>query len=581
MQQPKKNELLLKNGATQWLHFHSPSRILIARTIDEVLPALREIEAETAAGNHAAGYLTYEAAPAFDSAFKTHTPDQPLLWFGIYPEPAPLSESDFPTAPAPATGNWQLNATPESYRAQIAEIKEQIAAGDTYQVNHTLRLQNDAFNPAEGWPFFLNTILPLDSHYSAYLETDTHTIASGSPELFFQQNGNQLTCRPMKGTLPRGPHTAADNQQRNRLGQSAKDRAENVMITDMIRNDLGRIADPGTVHTTHLFDLEKYATVWQMTSTVTAQSDAGIADLFRALFPCASITGAPKIRTMQIIRELEDSPRGIYTGTIGYIAPNRHARFNVAIRTLAIDKKAGTAQYGTGGGIVWDSQADAEFQECQTKTLTLTAPRPRFQLLETALYEPGTGIFLLEKHLDRLQTAADYFNFACDIEKVRETLLNFKSDEFTRLRLLVSRDGKIDLQAVPLGQEKPVITKPWKLELTKGPVDSNNPFLYHKTTHRNVYDQAKAGSTADDVILFNARGEITETTIANIVIQKNGRQLTPPISSGLLSGTYRQHLIETGEVEESILTLADLKTADKIWLINSVRGRIPAYLLED
>lgn len=580
MFKPRADEIVLKTGATQWVHFESPSQIITATTLAEVLPALREIEAATHSGKYAAGFMSYEAAAAFDAAFTT--PSQgalPLLWFGIYDEPVQRSERDFPAAEPAACGDWSLSVNRMAYTEQIAQIKEYIAAGDTYQVNHTLRLKNDSFNTEASWPFFLNTFLPLDSEYSAYLETDAFAIASGSPELFFEQDGDQITCRPMKGTVRRGAYGPLDTQQYNQLGGSEKDRAENVMIVDMIRNDLGQIAQPGSVHTTRLFDLEKYATVWQMTSTVTAKSNAGITDIFKALFPCASITGAPKIRTMQLITELEKTPRGIYTGCMGYIAPNRHARFSVAIRTLAIDKVNGTAEYGTGGGIVWDSEAESEWAECAAKALTLTAPRPRFQLLETLLFEPKTGPFLLRAHIQRLAAAADYFNFTCDLKSVQAALTDFTCDEFARLRLLLFRDGHIELQATLLGAEKPAVTGRWKLKLAHQPVDSDDPFIYHKTTHRAVYQNAKDGiEDADDVVLFNARGEVTESTIANIVIETDGQKFTPPICCGLLNGTFRQHLIETGEIAERIITIPELKAADQIWLINSVRGWIPAII---
>lgn len=578
MLKPQTNEILLKTGATDWLHFQTPERIITAKSVDEVLPALQEIETATQSGKYAAGFLSYEAAAAFDPAFSSCAPGNlPLLWFGIYSDPKTLQEKEFPDTENVECGDWNFSVSRAEYREQIARIKAYIAAGDTYQVNHTVRLHNESFNPEESWPFFLNTFLPLDSEFSAYLETERFALASGSPELFFEQDGNQLTCRPMKGTIRRGPYREVDRRQRNTLGESEKDRAENVMIVDMIRNDLGRIADPGSVHTTRLFDLEKYATVWQMTSTVTAKTRASITDIFKALFPCASITGAPKVRTMEIIHELEQSPRGIYTGCIGYIAPGRQARFNVAIRTLAIDKANGSAEYGTGGGIVWDSEADAEFAECEAKALTLTAPRPRFQLLETLLFEPGKGLFLLDKHLERLTQAADHFNFKCALPAIRQALEAFQCDEFARLRLLVSRDGSFELQHVPLGKERPVIDQAWKLALAKTPVNSHDPFLYHKTTHRTVYEKAKAGCEgADDVVLFNERGEITESTFANIVIEQNGRKFTPPIECGLLNGTFRQHLLESGELIEKIITLDELKSAEKIWLINSVRGWIPA-----
>lgn len=580
MRRPKTDEVLLKNGPTQWLFFRRPIRIVTARLLDEIRPALRDIERAAASGLYAAGFLTYEAAPAFDAALATCRPGNlPFVWFGVYDEPATVAERDFPCPKPPRCAVWQLNLSREEYAKRIARIRRYIEAGDTYQVNYTLRLQSRRFPAKAGWPFFLNTFLSLDSGYSAYIETEDFAVASGSPELFFEREGERITVRPMKGTIRRGASREADSRRRRRLRESQKDRAENVMIVDMIRNDLGRIARPGSVRPTRLFEIEQYADVWQMTSTVTARVGAGIEGTFETLFPCASVTGAPKVRTMQIIRELERQPRGIYTGAIGYVAPGGKARFNVAIRTLSIDKRTQTAEYGTGGGIVWDSKAALEFAECEAKALALTAPRPSFCLVETLLFEPGKGMFLLEEHLRRLTASARYFRFACDAGALRKALKHFSGKEFVRVRVLLARDGLWEFETTRLGRRRPLESRPWKLRLAEHAVRSDNPFLYHKTTHRAVYEQAlNARADADDVVLFNERGEVTETTVANIVFETAGRKVTPPVACGLLNGTLRRHLLKTGQIAERKIPVAALNSARRMWLINSVRGWIPASL---
>jgi para-aminobenzoate synthetase/4-amino-4-deoxychorismate lyase len=392
----------------------------------------------------------------------------------------------------------------------------------------------------------------------------------------------------MKGTLPRGLTFSKDRKNAETLQNSPKDRAENIMIVDMLRNDIGRVADAGSVETLSRFDVEKYPTVWQMTSAVQgtlSQRRKGatntelvdgelsafaplreIKNIFKALFPCASITGAPKAKTMEIIQGLEASPRGIYTGSIGFIAPNGDAQFNVAIRTAVIQD--GKAEYGIGGGIVWDSDAKSEYEEAISKAAILTKRMPDFQCLETMLWEDGE-ILLLERHLKRLAESAEYFDFKCDFEKIREHLRNLRLKAPTRIRLLLSKDGRFETQTFEIKRDEGVAST---LAVAKEPIDSTDVFLYHKTTNREVYETAKANfPDADDVLLYNERDEVTESCIANIVVELDGRKVTPPVSCGLLAGTFRDELLENGEIEERVITLDDLKCADSICLINSVR----------
>ena len=352
----KTEELLLKEDS-QWLHFANPHRVIIAQKLEEVIPALREVERLVEINEwHAAGFVSYEAATAFDSILHT-LPDIgfPLLWFGLYPDPrqVTLPEPEYPKE----TLTWEAAIDRDSYTSAIEQIRNHIADGRTYQVNYTMRLRSDfKSNP---WDFFLHLAQNQNRH-AAYIDTGRYAICSASPELFFRLDGDTITCCPMKGTAKRGRTTIEDQGQSEWLKNSEKNRAENVMIVDMVRNDLGRIAEIGRVQVPELFTVERYPTLWQMTSTVTAETRSSLTEIFSALFPSASITGAPKVSTMRIISELETTPRRIYTGSIGYISQNRKAKFNVAIRTALIDREIQRAEYGIGGGIVWDSTSADE-----------------------------------------------------------------------------------------------------------------------------------------------------------------------------------------------------------------------------
>jgi para-aminobenzoate synthetase/4-amino-4-deoxychorismate lyase len=352
------------------------------------------------------------------------------------------------------------------------------------------------------------------------------------------------------------------------------------MIADMVRNDLGRVAQPGSVEVQQPFAIEKYPTVFQMTSTVRCRSDAGLAEMMRATFPCASVTGAPKVRTMQIIRELEDTPRGVYTGAVGFWGPGRRGRFNVAIRTAVVDKARGSAEYGVGGGIVWDSDPAGEYAECQAKAALLADRRPAFELLETLRYEPAGGYVLLEEHLARLGRSAEYFDFAMNPQAVRARLMELAATLAapSRVRLRVERRGTVSLEAAPAPPWCP--PRPWRVRLARSPVCSDDVFLYHKTTHRRVYEEAFAlRDGCDDVLLWNDRRELTETTLANIVLELDGRRVTPPVASGLLGGVFRADLLRRGEVVEQVCSLEDLARCGRIWAVNSVRGWIDVELV--
>lgn len=539
---------------------------MVARTEREVFQCLEKIERS---GLWAAGFVSYEASGAFDEALKTHASGAlPFLQFGLFRgvEQVEAPRGDDRTY---ELGEWIPSVTRDEYLKAIDSVKDHIAAGDTYQVNYTFRL-NAEFS---GDPFALFCDL-TDAQRGgccAFVDAADVSICSASPELFFELTDGVIAARPMKGTLPRGMTVAADRTAATALASSQKDRAENIMIVDMIRNDIGRIAETGSVSTVRCFDIEKYSTVWQMTSTVVGKTAARLSELWTNLFPCASITGAPKAKTMEIIRDLEPSPRGIYTGSIGFITPEGDACFNVAIRTAVIQN--GRAEYGIGGGIVWDSDAESEYEEALSKAAILTRRVPEFQLLETMRWD-DEGIFLLERHLTRLSESANYFDFKCDFNDLRERLCGLNFNSPMRIRVLLSCNGEFEIQSFALTELTELTELPASCAMAVAgePVDSQDVFLYHKTTNRLVYEDAKRNfPAADDVLLYNERGEVTESCIANVVVELDGRCVTPPVHCGLLAGTFRDELLATGAIEEQVVTLDDLQRADAVWLVNSVR----------
>lgn len=554
--------------------FSHPVEIVQAAAVDDVLPTLRRVHALVSDGLIAAGYVAYEAAPAFDPALAAHPPaETPLAWFGLYeaveerPRQSPMRT---PGVPPPS---WSPRISKQTYLDALRRVRDYIAAGDTYQVNYTYPL-HAAFD-GDPLDWFRQLCSAQRTDYSVYLDIGRFKVLSLSPELFFRLDGDRLVVRPMKGTAPRGLWYEDDCECARRLARSEKDRAENLMIVDLLRNDLGRIARIGSVRVGPLFEIERYETLWQMTSAISAKTDAGVPEIFAALFPSGSVTGAPKIRTMQIIRELEPYPRGVYCGAVGWWGPGRRAEFNVAIRTVTLDTRFGTATYSVGGGVTWDSAPLAEYDESRLKAVFVTHSRPEFDLLETLLWN-GEFVFL-DEHLDRLRKSAEYFGFDVDLTSVRKQLIKTSSkwpSAPLRVRLLVSRGGQVRIET-----SVPPITAHFRVALANAPVDQTNIFLYHKTTHRTVYDQAKAARPdLDDVLLWNSRGEVTESTMANVIVEKSGELLTPPISCGLLPGVMRARLLAEGRIREAIITKEGLSAADSIWLVNSVRGWVRAKL---
>jgi len=564
---------LVRHATTQgrrWVSFSDPIAHFGAEHLDEVGPALEAAESAAGEGMWVVGFVSYDAGPAFDAAIESHRDEGvPLVALAAFREARP---SRGPAGQTFEAGDWVPTDTQDAFEQSVASIRERIAAGDTYQTNYTMRLRATFAGDPEG--LFAALCRAQRADHLAFIDLGDAAVCSASPELFIRRVGRRVETRPMKGTRPRHPDPVVDRDLAEQLLASEKDRAENTMIVDMARNDLGRIARIGTVETTALHTVESYPTVHQLTSTVVAETDASLRDLFAATFPGASITGAPKVATSRIIADLESAPRGIYTGAVGLIEPGGDAEFNIAIRTAWVDRLAGQATYGVGGGIVWDSDPTDEWHEAHDKARVLHRATRPFRLLETLGWDPGAGPILLDRHLARLAESATHFGFDCDIEEVKRRLGAIRADTPRRLRVLLAADGALEVQV--LDPPAPRIA-PWSLALDTEPVHSDDEFLRHKTTRRDRYDDAVARvAPADDVILWNERGEITETSVANLVLEIDGEALTPAATSGLLPGTLRGELLANRRVREATLTIEDLSRADAVWAINSLRGWIPA-----
>jgi para-aminobenzoate synthetase / 4-amino-4-deoxychorismate lyase len=565
--------------------------VIEARRAGEVPDTIQAAEAATSRGLWAAGYVAYEAAPGLDPelAVRVRPPDDPfaempLAWFALFErkeDARPLEPMRAEPPPA-VESPWRPSVDRATYDAAIERIHELIAAGHTYQVNHTIRLRASIHGDARG--LYRDLGLAQRGGYAAYLDLGRHHVVSASPELFFRIDGDRIRTRPMKGTAPRGRWLAEDEEAAERLIDSAKERAENAMIVDLLRNDLGRICRPGSVEVDRMFEAERYETVWQLTSTIEGdlRPGASLLETFRALFPSGSVTGAPKVRTMRIIADLEDSARGPYCGAIGYLAPpgsrEPRANFNVAIRTVVVDARNQIAEYGVGGGITHDSSPSAEYDEVVAKARVLHEVRPAFELFETVLHLPDEGFRHLPEHLERMGSSAAYFGFRFDAEAATASLKEAVDETSgSRLvRLTLGRDGTL----ATVFRNLPPADRRVRVALDDEPVDPRDVWLFHKTSRRAPYDRRRARRLdVDDVILINDRGEVTESTIANLAVELDGAWVTPPISSGLLPGTYRVVLLRGGRLVERTVTVQELKRATRIALVSSARGWRPATLL--
>lgn len=573
------NSVFLKSQPeNKWLFFKDPIEIVQTYSKDMVLSSLYKVDQLVDDhGLYAAGFISYEAAPAFDESFKViHDDEFPKIWFGLYKNVEEIKEP-FSGSDVCSDMKWTPEIDYGHYYKKFDKIKKCLQGGHTYQVNYTFRLRTQ-FN-LDPLSFFRDMLTGHEPPYAAFVNTDTFAVCSFSPELFFNLDGLDLFSKPMKGTSGRKCMYWDDLLQARKLRASSKNKAENVMITDMVRNDLGRLAESGSVNVQDLFAIEKYPHVWQMTSQVKCRTAAKIPAIMTSLFPPSSITGAPKSSTMKIISEAETSPRRIYTGCIGYWGPERKSQFNVAIRTVLIDREQCRAEYGVGGGIVWDSNVLDEWQECKAKAETLDKKYPHFSLLETMLWTREGGYHLKGMHLNRLRSTAAFFNFMVDMDEIDKKLENFSRSlhqSLCKVRLLVDACSGLVIERMPLIP----FSSPLKTSLAQKPVDSSDPFLYHKTTYRKVYDNASPRNPeADHVVLWNEKGEITESAFANIVVRIGNVLYTPPIRCGLLGGTYRHFLISSGVVRERVILKEELSNCSEVFLVNSVRGFLKSVLI--
>lgn len=571
------------------LLFTDPVEIISAETPEEVPAALARLEAALADGLHAAGFFAYELGYVLEPRLAALMPQQrnvPLIWLGLYKAPAQMTPQEVEHWLATHTRSGSYHFTDVTlawdeadYLERFAQVQDKIRAGDIYQLNLTFK----ARFKLSGSPltFFLDLRQKQRVAYGGIVDTGKVTVLSASPEVFIEQDGRTISTRPMKGTAPRAGTPEADAEARRELAADVKQRAENLMIVDLMRNDIGRISEIGSVSVTDLFTVETYQTLHQLTSGIRATllEGIGFGELIEGIFPPGSVTGAPKIRAMELIRDLETEPRGVYCGAIGHISPKGQALFNVAIRTAVVFRDA-AGEMGIGSGVVFDSQGPKEYAECLLKMKFLTDPVKPFELIETMLYEPGDGFTLLERHLARLETSARYFAFAFDASAIKIALdaaVENKTERL-RVRLLLAEDGTVTVTTTPLPPADPAQVMRYVVSDTR--LDSADIFLFHKTTRRELYDREwqhysqQAG--ADEVIYLNERGELAEGSRTTIFIERDGRLLTPPLTSGLLPGTLRAELIEAGKAHEAVLTLADLQAADAVYLGNSVRGLVRA-----
>lgn len=556
-----------------WLVLTNPHEVFTGRA-DDIVGKLERLDDCVAFG-----YLPYEAAAEFEPALPSLNSPADAC-FALYRLPLPFYK--FLPTPTATFTEFQGEIARETYAELFRRVKAHLAAGNSYQANLTFRLRARS---GSLWLPFCASCADDPPPFASYFSHSGLEIASFSPELFFGRQGNTLRCRPMKGTARRGRTRLEDEELADRLRSSEKERAENLMIVDMIRNDLGRIAMPGTVQVPKLFEVERHPGVLQMTSTVVAQADASLSEVFRALFPCASIVGAPKIETQKILAELEPSPRGLYTGAIGLVLPGGDCQFSVAIRTAVRDCTTGAAEYGVGGGIVWDSELEREWEECLLKASPLKRQSEPPKLLETIRWDGG-WIFL-EGHLDRMARSATVLGFPFSAENALRCLDDAASDQGRpqRVRLLLGLDGLFEAtcsDAPHVASFDPTdALEPLTVAFAPKPIRSGDPSLRHKTNRRRAYDRLReAGPECDDLIMFNERREATEFLIGNLVARFGDAYVTPPVESGLLPGVFRKNLLDRGVIEERVIPLDRLAEADLLVRINSVSGWRRCRLLD-
>lgn len=557
--------------------FQNPIEILQTNEPKKVIDILNQVELAVKNGYYAAGFLSYEATEAFLPVNSFSKDEFPLIWFGIFDKESSQiqkKQSDFKVS------NWMPKITQDEYNQAFGEIKNAFKLNQTKQVNYTLQL-NSKFK-GDSYAYYQTLKDKQKADYSCYLSLENFDILSLSPELFFDLKTDLITLKPMKGTKERGKNSFEDRVFKEELKNSTKDKLENQLIVDLMINELKNISNLNSINIKKPFEISTFPTLFQMTSTIEAKlkSDKKLSDIFTQLFPCGSITGTPKIETINFINQLENRNRQIYCGTIGFITPKKEATFNVPIRTVSINKHNGQARYDVGGGITHLSNPHDEYKEAFTKAKILDVTQDDFDLIETfGLYQ---GNFIAyNAHLNRLRSSAKFFNFKIDIKQI-DTQLKLiaknNQSENLRIRLLVNSLGNTTITSTPLIEDNEIK----EVSIVKEPIDKNNVFLYHKTTNRDVYNDLKSNfKNSFDVILWNEDNQVTEFTIGNLVIEYNHELITPPISSGLLPGTYREVLLKNQTIKENIITKNMLEKATSIWLINSVRRWVKVQLKKD
>ncbi len=579
-------------GAAAARLYSGPVEVLAADRAADIPALLSALEAAAARGLHAAGYLAYEAAQGLASAWRGAAAGDsaaaPLGWFGLFERVERIDADAVPGLLPDPAGAWVGAPVPQieraAYEAAVRRVLDYIAAGDIYQANFTFR----ADVPWRGNPLavFARLRRTARAGYGGFVWTGNQAIASLSPELFFALRGRHVVARPMKGTAARLADAAADARAAAALALDPKQRAENLMIVDLIRNDLSRVAAPGTVAVPELFRVESFPTIHQLVSDVAAQlpEGAGAVDVLRAAFPCGSITGAPKVRAMEIIDALEQGRRGHYTGSVGFIAPGGEAAFSVAIRTLVFPPQHSglhdappSATLGLGSGIIADSVPGDEWRECLAKGEFVRAAGESFDLLETMYFDPVEGVQRLEGHLARMKASAATLGFRFDRHGARNSLQSatFRLRTAARVRMRLAASGALAVEVSPLPR---LAELPVAVAVQPAPMAADDFRLTHKTSLRAGYDEARAKSAAAEVVFVDEPGFVTEGSWSNIFVERDGQLLTPPLSLGLLPGVLRAELIEKGRAVESHLRLADL--AGGFFIGNSLRGLVPARLIE-
>jgi para-aminobenzoate synthetase/4-amino-4-deoxychorismate lyase len=570
------------------LLFSNPVEVVMLFSLSGLEEFFKVLEEKLAEGYFLAGWLSYEVGYGFEQTLfavdAAQLPPSPLAWFGVFRNPEHFSKEIvkelFSEKVTVTPGVLSFNLSQEEYGDKMRFLKDEIAAGNVYQVNFTGRYPFTCKDSAVDLFCALRGAQP--SSYTAYLNSGERTILSFSPELFFRRSGSVIETMPMKGTAPRGSSFEEDSCLREGLARCSKNLAENLMIVDLLRNDLGRICKAGSVETEGLFATETYPTLHQMVSTIRGKQreDIGLYELFKALYPSGSITGAPKIKAMKLIQSLETKPRGVYTGAIGFIMPKGDMVFNVAIRTVELSGNEGS--YGAGSGIVWDSDSQEEYRECQLKAKILTdASNVDLELFESILW--CGGYLWLQEHLDRLGLSARMLDFPCNHVAASMLLIELekklhRSGKRFKVRLSLSFQGVFSVTYEPV--DVPDSGMPVKICLASDKTESSRPLLYHKTTSRKLYDSYYSLARKngyDEVFFLNERDELTEGAISNIFIRKGRHFFTPPLHSGLLNGIFRQYFLATRFfASEKTLTLQDVIEADMIYIANSVRGLRPA-----